>query len=96
MMFGVNIFSVMLCFVTLIEEGTFLSPFRFLATHEGFGRDIFLLSLSGALGQVRLNLVSSRKAKENGRIISSYFLYLNIFLRIENKRISFQLKFVLL
>ncbi|KAM3716770.1 Adenosine 3'-phospho 5'-phosphosulfate transporter [Dirofilaria immitis] len=52
MMFGVNMFSMMLCFVTLIEQGTFLSPFHFLATHEGFGRDIFLLSLSGALGQV--------------------------------------------
>lgn len=52
MMFGVNMFSMVLCFVALIEEGTFMSPFYFLATHEGFGRDIFLLSLSGALGQV--------------------------------------------
>uniref|UniRef100_A0A0R3RWY8 Adenosine 3'-phospho 5'-phosphosulfate transporter 1 n=1 Tax=Elaeophora elaphi TaxID=1147741 RepID=A0A0R3RWY8_9BILA len=52
MMFGVNMFSIMLCFATLIGEGTFLSPFYFLATHEGFGRDVFLLSLSGALGQV--------------------------------------------
>ncbi|VDM97123.1 unnamed protein product [Thelazia callipaeda] len=52
MMFGVNIFSMFLCFVTLIEEGAFTAPFRFLATHEGFARDVFLLSLSGALGQV--------------------------------------------
>lgn len=61
MMFGVNMFSMMLCFVTLIEEGTFLSPFRFLATHEGFCRDIILLSLSGALGQVYLNSFFERK-----------------------------------
>ncbi|VDM19697.1 unnamed protein product [Wuchereria bancrofti] len=52
MMFGVNVFSMVLCFVTLIEEGTFLSSFHFLITHEGFARDIFLLSLSGALGQI--------------------------------------------
>lgn len=52
MMFGVNIFSVILCFVSLVEEGTLISPFRFLAVHEGFASDIFLLSLSGALGQV--------------------------------------------
>ncbi|CAG9533856.1 unnamed protein product [Cercopithifilaria johnstoni] len=60
MMFGVNIFSMMLCFVTLVEEGTFLSPFRFLVTHEGFGRDIFLLSLSSALGQVAIYMTIER------------------------------------
>uniref|UniRef100_A0A1I7VSD8 Adenosine 3'-phospho 5'-phosphosulfate transporter 1 n=1 Tax=Loa loa TaxID=7209 RepID=A0A1I7VSD8_LOALO len=60
MMFGVNMFSMILCFVTLIEEGTFLSPFRFLATHEGFGRDIFFLSLSGALGQIVIYITIER------------------------------------
>ncbi|VDK76320.1 unnamed protein product [Litomosoides sigmodontis] len=60
MMFGVNMFSMVLCFVALVEEGTFLSPFQFLATHEGFGRDIFLLSLSGALGQVVIYMTIER------------------------------------
>ncbi|VBB28813.1 unnamed protein product [Acanthocheilonema viteae] len=51
---------MILCFITLIEEGTFLLPFRFLVTHEGFGRDIFLLSLSGALGQVVIYVTIER------------------------------------
>uniref|UniRef100_A0A183EGB4 Adenosine 3'-phospho 5'-phosphosulfate transporter 1 n=1 Tax=Gongylonema pulchrum TaxID=637853 RepID=A0A183EGB4_9BILA len=52
MMFGVNMFSVILCFVSLVEQGTLISPFHFLVAHEGFARDVFLLSLFGALGQV--------------------------------------------
>uniref|UniRef100_A0A915PTT8 Adenosine 3'-phospho 5'-phosphosulfate transporter 1 n=1 Tax=Setaria digitata TaxID=48799 RepID=A0A915PTT8_9BILA len=54
MMFGVNIFSMILCLVTLVMEGKLLSPFQFLVTHEGFARDIILLSLTGALGQVAI------------------------------------------
>uniref|UniRef100_A0AC34QQ83 Adenosine 3'-phospho 5'-phosphosulfate transporter 1 n=1 Tax=Panagrolaimus sp. JU765 TaxID=591449 RepID=A0AC34QQ83_9BILA len=52
MMLGVNAFSAVLCFASLLEQGTLLPSMSFALTHDGFTRDVFLLSLSGALGQV--------------------------------------------
>uniref|UniRef100_A0A1I7T3L5 Adenosine 3'-phospho 5'-phosphosulfate transporter 1 n=1 Tax=Caenorhabditis tropicalis TaxID=1561998 RepID=A0A1I7T3L5_9PELO len=52
MMFGVNFFSAIFCAVSLIEQGTLWSSLRFGAVHIGFTRDVFLLSLSGAFGQI--------------------------------------------
>uniref|UniRef100_A0A0M3IP59 Adenosine 3'-phospho 5'-phosphosulfate transporter 1 n=1 Tax=Ascaris lumbricoides TaxID=6252 RepID=A0A0M3IP59_ASCLU len=52
MMFGVNAFSTVLCLVSLIEQGTLISSFTFIISRHHFARDAFLLSLSGAFGQV--------------------------------------------
>lgn len=52
MMFGVNFFSAILCAVSLIEQGTLWSSIKFGAEHVDFSRDVFLLSLSGAIGQI--------------------------------------------
>lgn len=60
MMFGVNAFSIALCFISLIEQRSLLPSFNFLTTHEDFARDIFLLSLSGALGQIVIYMTIER------------------------------------
>ncbi|KHN76276.1 Adenosine 3'-phospho 5'-phosphosulfate transporter 1 [Toxocara canis] len=60
MMFGVNTFSTVLCLVSLVEQGTLISSFSFLLSHEHFARDAFLLSLSGALGQVVIYMTIER------------------------------------
>ncbi|CAJ0586451.1 unnamed protein product, partial [Mesorhabditis spiculigera] len=52
MMFGVNVFSAVLCAVSLAEQGTLFTSMEFATTHRGFIRDVFLLSLSGATGQL--------------------------------------------
>lgn len=52
MMMGVNVFSAILCAVSLIEQGTLFSSVEFALRHENFARDVFFLSLSGATGQV--------------------------------------------
>ncbi|KAF1751286.1 hypothetical protein GCK72_017840 [Caenorhabditis remanei] len=52
MMFGVNFFSAIFCAVSLIEQGTLWSSLKFGAEHIDFTRDVFLLSLSGAIGQI--------------------------------------------
>ncbi|CAB3398983.1 unnamed protein product [Caenorhabditis bovis] len=52
MMFGVNFFSAILCVVSFVEQGTLWSSFRFAFEHSNFARDVFFLSLSGALGQI--------------------------------------------
>lgn len=52
MMFGVNFFSAIFCAVSLIEQGTVWSSLKFGAEHIDFSRDVFLLSLSGAVGQI--------------------------------------------
>lgn len=52
MMFGVNFFSMILCFVSLLEQNTLRSSINFAMEHYGFTRDVFLLSLSGAVGQL--------------------------------------------
>ncbi|EFP11345.1 CRE-PST-1 protein [Caenorhabditis remanei] len=52
MMFGVNFFSAIFCAVSLIEQGTLWSSLKFGAEHVDFTRDVFLLSLSGAIGQI--------------------------------------------
>ncbi|KAH7712164.1 Protein PST-1 a [Aphelenchoides avenae] len=51
MMVGVNTFSAILCLVSLLEQGTLFSSLSFMFSHEGFSRDSFLLSISGAIGQ---------------------------------------------
>ncbi|CAI5451720.1 unnamed protein product [Caenorhabditis angaria] len=52
MMFGVNFFSAILCAVSLIEQKTLFSSIQFAAEHDNFTRDVFLLSFSGAVGQM--------------------------------------------
>ncbi|WKY08915.1 hypothetical protein Q1695_001804 [Nippostrongylus brasiliensis] len=52
MMMGVNVFSAILCAVSLVEQGTLVSSIEFALTHEHFARDVFFLSLSGATGQL--------------------------------------------
>ncbi|KIH65929.1 adenosine 3'-phospho 5'-phosphosulfate transporter 1 domain protein [Ancylostoma duodenale] len=52
MMMGVNVFSAILCAVSLIEQGTLFSSIDFALHHENFARDVFFLSLSGATGQL--------------------------------------------
>ncbi|VDO84816.1 unnamed protein product [Heligmosomoides polygyrus] len=52
MMMGVNVFSAILCAVSLIEQGTLFSSIQFAVEHEHFSRDVFFLSLSGATGQL--------------------------------------------
>ena len=52
MMFGVNAFSLVLCLVSLAEEGKLVSSFDFVMKFEDVARDVFLLSLCGAFGQV--------------------------------------------
>ncbi|PAV84937.1 hypothetical protein WR25_08494 [Diploscapter pachys] len=52
MMLGVNVFSAILCAGSLIEQGTLWSSIKFAVTHRNFSRDVFLLSLSGATGQL--------------------------------------------
>ena len=52
MMLGVNGFSAILCLVSLLEQGTLFTSATFLLAHAGFARDVFLLSLSNAVGQL--------------------------------------------
>ena len=56
MMFGVNAFSAVLCFGSLLEQGTLFSSIEYALSHDGFSRDLFLLSLSGACGQVSVSI----------------------------------------
>uniref|UniRef100_A0A915ASJ3 Adenosine 3'-phospho 5'-phosphosulfate transporter 1 n=1 Tax=Parascaris univalens TaxID=6257 RepID=A0A915ASJ3_PARUN len=60
MMFGVNAFSTVLCLVSLIEQGTLISSFTFIVSRRHFARDAFLLSLSGAFGQVVIYMTIER------------------------------------
>lgn len=52
MMMGVNVFSAILCIVSLIEQGTLFTSIGFALNHEDFSRDVLFLSLSGATGQL--------------------------------------------
>ncbi|KAE9417831.1 hypothetical protein Angca_009675 [Angiostrongylus cantonensis] len=52
MMMGVNVFSAILCMVSLIEQGTLFTSIGFAFDHEHFSRDVLFLSLSGATGQL--------------------------------------------
>ncbi|CAD5231695.1 unnamed protein product [Bursaphelenchus xylophilus] len=52
MMLGVNAFSAILCLVSLLEQGSLFSSTKFVLQHADIARDIFLLSLSGACGQL--------------------------------------------
>ncbi|CAI4222716.1 unnamed protein product [Auanema sp. JU1783] len=52
MMLGVNVFSAILCFVSLLEQGTLFTSTKFLNDHANISSDIFFLSLSGATGQL--------------------------------------------
>ena len=56
MMLGVNTFSAILCFGSLLEQGTLFSSIEYALSHDGFSRDLFLLSLSGACGQVSVSI----------------------------------------
>ncbi|VDM56474.1 unnamed protein product [Angiostrongylus costaricensis] len=59
MMMGVNVFSAILCMVSLIEQGTLFTSIGFAFDHEHFSRDVLFLSLSGATGQMLSILLSS-------------------------------------
>ncbi|GMT10835.1 hypothetical protein PFISCL1PPCAC_2132, partial [Pristionchus fissidentatus] len=52
MMLGVNLFSAVLCAVSLWEQGSLSDSISFALSHNGFAKDAFLLSLSGAVGQL--------------------------------------------
>ncbi|CAD5224891.1 unnamed protein product [Bursaphelenchus okinawaensis] len=52
MMLGVNGFSALLCLVSLLEQGSLFSSTKFVLQHANIASDIFLLSLSGACGQL--------------------------------------------
>ncbi|VDD88662.1 unnamed protein product, partial [Enterobius vermicularis] len=60
MMFGVNAFSLVLCLVSLAEEGKLVSSFDFVMKFEDVARDVFLLSLCGAFGQVVIYMTLER------------------------------------
>lgn len=52
MMLGVNGFSAILCLVSLLEQGTLWTSTAFILEHTGIACDVFILSLSGACGQL--------------------------------------------
>ncbi|KAI6230182.1 Adenosine 3'-phospho 5'-phosphosulfate transporter 1 [Aphelenchoides fujianensis] len=60
MMLGVNGFSALLCLVSLLEQGTLFTSVSFLMAHAGFARDVFLLSVSNATGQLFIYVTIER------------------------------------
>ncbi|CAK5024139.1 unnamed protein product [Meloidogyne enterolobii] len=52
MMFAVNLFSVILCLISLLQQGTLLTSINFISKHENIFVDCLLLSLGSAFGQV--------------------------------------------
>ncbi|CEF63118.1 Adenosine 3'-phospho 5'-phosphosulfate transporter 1 [Strongyloides ratti] len=60
MMLGVNLFSAVLCTVSLLEQSTFFSSIEFMVSHHTFARDTFLLSLSGSIGQIFIYMTIER------------------------------------
>uniref|UniRef100_A0A914Z275 Adenosine 3'-phospho 5'-phosphosulfate transporter 1 n=1 Tax=Panagrolaimus superbus TaxID=310955 RepID=A0A914Z275_9BILA len=80
MMFGVNSFSALLCLVSLLEQRTLFSSINFALTHDGFVRDAFLLSLSGACGQVFIYAILKQFSPEVLAIIMTLRQILSIIL----------------
>uniref|UniRef100_A0A0K0EI26 Adenosine 3'-phospho 5'-phosphosulfate transporter 1 n=1 Tax=Strongyloides stercoralis TaxID=6248 RepID=A0A0K0EI26_STRER len=60
MMLGVNLFSAILCTVSLLEQSTLFSSIEFMLSHHTFARDTFLLSLSGSIGQIFIYMTIER------------------------------------
>lgn len=52
MMCGVNLFSCLFTFASLIQQGAFVDSFAFMLTYPTFIYDIIVLSLCSALGQL--------------------------------------------
>lgn len=52
MMFGVNVFSVLLSVFSLLEQGSFLPAIDFALNHENFVRHNALMSLAAAISQL--------------------------------------------
>lgn len=52
MMCGVNLFSAVLCIVSMVEQGGLLASLTFMRTHHGFQWDCILMSAFGAVGQI--------------------------------------------
>jgi hypothetical protein len=52
MMFAVNLFSVILCLISLLHQGTLFNSINFILKHENVFLDCFFLSLGSAIGQV--------------------------------------------
>ncbi|KAK0411411.1 hypothetical protein QR680_005641 [Steinernema hermaphroditum] len=71
MIFGTSVFSAILCVVSLAEQATLCSSFDFFLSHEGFQRDVFLLSLSGAVSQMFIYTTIERF----GPIVLTILLY---------------------
>uniref|UniRef100_A0A1I8BMW1 Adenosine 3'-phospho 5'-phosphosulfate transporter 1 n=1 Tax=Meloidogyne hapla TaxID=6305 RepID=A0A1I8BMW1_MELHA len=51
MMFAVNLFSVILCLISLLQQGTLSTSINFIFKHENIFFDCLLLSLGSAFGQ---------------------------------------------
>uniref|UniRef100_A0A0N4ZT38 Adenosine 3'-phospho 5'-phosphosulfate transporter 1 n=1 Tax=Parastrongyloides trichosuri TaxID=131310 RepID=A0A0N4ZT38_PARTI len=60
MMLGVNLFSAVLCIVSLLEQSTLFTSIDFMVTHHNIARDAFLLSLSGSIGQIFIYMTIER------------------------------------
>uniref|UniRef100_A0A914KWJ4 Adenosine 3'-phospho 5'-phosphosulfate transporter 1 n=3 Tax=Meloidogyne TaxID=189290 RepID=A0A914KWJ4_MELIC len=60
MMFAVNLFSVILCLISLLQQGTLLTSINFIYKHENIFVDCLLLSLGSAFGQVFILMTVKR------------------------------------
>ncbi|CAK5026320.1 unnamed protein product [Meloidogyne enterolobii] len=60
MMFAVNLFSVILCLISLLQQGTLLTSINFISKHENIFVDCLLLSLGSAFGQVFILMTVKR------------------------------------
>lgn len=60
MMLGVNMFSSLLCFISIIEQGTLTESISFLMSHDHITTDIVLLSTCGALSQFFIYAIVER------------------------------------
>uniref|UniRef100_A0A0N5BNQ1 Adenosine 3'-phospho 5'-phosphosulfate transporter 1 n=1 Tax=Strongyloides papillosus TaxID=174720 RepID=A0A0N5BNQ1_STREA len=60
MMLGVNLFSAVLCTVSLLEQSTLFSSIEFMISHHTVARDAFLLSFTGSIGQIFIYMTIER------------------------------------
>ncbi|CAD5208726.1 unnamed protein product [Bursaphelenchus xylophilus] len=60
MMMGVNVFSAILCLVSLLEQNSLFPSINFLLTHNRITFDVFLLSFCGALSQFFIYAIVER------------------------------------
>jgi len=60
MMFGVNLFSCLFTFVSLLEQGGFLEAAHFMFKHYDFAIHVLVLSVCAAMGQLFIYFTISR------------------------------------